>query len=128
MFMSRIELADSTMSMILKMVEGNPGATTACLDLMSKSPAIDPDSAMGEFSTILMLDTYEIYGPRIWMFYSDVCGRDCKKVIALIRAVQLGLMSLQTLQHAIDNRGDGIDHNSVLAMVQEQLPNFGKNE
>lgn len=126
--MSRIELHDSLQDALIKIVEGNPGALNACLELYTQTPAIDPDAALAGLSGIMILDTWGIYGPRIWLFYKDVCGCDCKKVLACIRAVQLGLLPETTLQHAIDNDGEGIDHDAVLKMVQERLSAFGQNK
>ena len=45
--MSRIELNDNLMSIIVKMAEGNPGAATVLMELYSEAEAIDPQSAMG---------------------------------------------------------------------------------
>ena len=34
-----------------------------------EKPHIDPDSAFGAIGLVLLLDTFEIYGSDIWVFY-----------------------------------------------------------
>lgn len=122
----RIQLEDTPMSMILKLAEGNPGAATVMMQIMEKAPSIDPDAAFGPLAHILGLDTFGIYGPRIWMFYKDACGEDLVNMIAVMRAVQLGKLSESVMNHAIDNYGEGVDTKAVLDIVQNELPEFGK--
>ena len=125
--MTRIRLDMTMMDSIIAMVEGNPGALRVCLELLQDGGAIDPDSALGGFGKLLDLDTLGIYGPRIWMLYKDVCGEDLVKTVAALRAHQLGKLTRDTLDHAIDNYGQGLDCDSILASVQERLPRFGVN-
>jgi len=126
--MARIQLNESLGSMIMKMVEGNPGAVLVCMQLIDESDKIDPDSMMGGIGQIMFLDTLGIYGSRIWMLYKDMCKENIATTIAILRAVQLGFLSESKLNHAINNWGDGVDLDSFVAQVQERLPNFRKEE
>ncbi len=61
------------------------------------------------------------------MLWSDVCGRDIGKMIAVLRAHQLGELAgvdAKALNHAINNRGAGVDLGVVLEAVRGRLPNF----
>lgn len=89
--MSKIQLTDSVLEMIMKMVDGNPGAIMAITELMNNAERIDPQSAFGPISPILSLDTNEIYGSDIYILFNDKCKRDPRKCLLLLRAVQLGL-------------------------------------
>jgi hypothetical protein len=120
----RIRLEDAPMSAIMKLVEGNPGATTVCADIFKIAHEVDPDAALEGMAPIFQLDTMGIYGSRIWMLYKDVCKGNIVKVIAVLRAVQLGLISVSILNHAIDNYGEGLDINEAHMKVKECLPNF----
>jgi hypothetical protein len=74
-----------------------------------------------------MLDTLGIYEHRIWGLYKDVCDCHLGKMIAVLRANQLGQLAgvnAHALNHAIDNYGDGIDLNAVVEAVKSRLPNF----
>jgi hypothetical protein len=122
--MSRIEITDSVLSMAQKLSEGNPGAINVIVLLLEKGEAVDPDAALGGLMKVMMLDTYRIYGPRIWMLYKDVCGESIVNTIAVLRAVQLGLMEKSVMNHAIDNYGEGVDCAEVLAKVRKELPRF----
>lgn len=112
------------MDALIKMTEGNPGALTVCMELIKKADAIDPDSLIGGFGKVLTLDTFEIYGPAIWMLYKDVCQQSLVLTIAALRAVQLGFRSPEDLHHAINNRGDGWDAEVECEKVKGRLPNF----
>ncbi|KKL70479.1 hypothetical protein LCGC14_1813030 [marine sediment metagenome] len=120
----RITLQDTLGSAIAKLAEGNPGAIHVCKEFVKKTKEIDPDDLLGEMSNILSLDTFAIYGSRIWMLYKDVCKQDIVKVIGLLRAAQLGFMTKSELDHAIDNYGESIDIDSLMSKVRERLPNF----
>jgi len=124
----RIQLEDTPISAMIKMVEGNPGAIRVCAELFEQSSKIDPDAALEGMVPIFTLDTHGIYGSRIWMLYKDVCKGNLTKVIAVLRAVQLGLISERTLLHAIDNYGEGLDINDAHRRVKEKLPKFADFE
>jgi hypothetical protein len=131
--MSRIQLTDSVMDMLIKMAEGNPGAIDAMLKIIEKSAEIDPQSAMPSIMPILAFDTHGIYGSSIYVLYSDKCGRDVRKVLVLLRAVQLGLMPESKLQELCFDQARKInltddEFNSIDAEVCEQLADFQKPE
>ena len=121
--MTRIEETDIGLSILIKMSGGNPGALTVLSRILKEGTNIDP-YVPTPFLLILTLDTFEIYESRIWMFYKDVCNENIEHTIAMIRALQLGLVSKEIMDHAIDNRGNGLDMPNVLNTVQERLPNF----
>jgi len=122
----RIKLTDSTRSAIVKLCEGNPGALSVCLEIITNDARIDPQALLHGIGPLLMLDSLGIYGPRIWMLYKDVCGQDLVKTLAVLRSWQLGHTSKQKIDHAILSRGDGLDVDAVLLAVQETLPEFGQ--
>ena len=123
---TRIELNDSTIDILQKMAGGNPGALRVYMEIIRNGETIDPDAALGGFAAILSLDTYQIYEHHIWILYKDVCNENLMKTIAILRAWQLGFLTQDELEHAIDNYGDGID--SLEQQVKEELPIFGKEE
>lgn len=96
--MARIELTDDTVSAIIKIAEGNPGAMSALADVIEKHGEIDPQALMGALGVIMILDTWEIYGAGIYVLYNDQCNRDVRQFIMLLRAVQLGYFSAQKLK------------------------------
>ena len=124
----RIQLTDSLMDVIYKLSEGNPGALRAVTELLQHHETIDPDSVLVGIGPCLDLDRLGIYGPEIWMLYSDVCRCDISHMIALLRANQLGFVSEDALKHAIQNRGRGIDLADLCRQVKERLPAFRLTE
>jgi len=122
----RIMLEDDSMTIMMKMAEGNPGALNVCMQLIKNNAIVDPRSALGPFGTILSLDSCGIYGPRIWMLYKDVCKQDIVKTIAVMRAFGFGFVSKESLSHAIDSYGSGIDVDSLVEQVLNRLEDFWK--
>lgn len=121
----RIKLDMSMMDVVAELSEGVPGALVVCMRMLKDGDTIDPDNMLGGVGSLLSLDSQGIYGSRIWMLYKDVCGEDLTKTIALLRATQLGFVSDTDLDHAVDNRGAGVDVDALYAQVQERLPAFG---
>lgn len=123
----RITANMTVQQMIIVMCEGNPGAMNVLINITKQGGQIDTDDAFQGLGTIMTMDMLGIYGHRIWGLYKEVCGKDLAKTIAMTRAYQLGQLANVTeeaLNHAIDNRGAGIDVNAAVAAVKERLPNF----
>ena len=91
--MSRLELTDNGMDMMMKMAEGNPGAAMAMVEIMNDHDKIDPQAAFGGIGALMSLDGYGIYGTAIYVLFSDKCNRDVRRMLMLMRATQLGLFS-----------------------------------
>ena len=126
--MNRIELSDTIQDAIVKLSEGNPGAINVMMNMLQSGDEIDPDSAFGGFGNILSLDTHGIYGSRIWMLFKDVCRENINVTIGLLRTCQLGLLSVEELNYAIDNYGAGIDLSEKMTELKEILPDFDVGE
>jgi hypothetical protein len=121
----RITLDKTIIDNLTAMAEGNPGAITVLMRMYTEGTAIDPDSLLGSLGAIMLLDTFRVYGHRIWMLYKDVCGEDITHTIAVLRACQMGIIPQSQVDTAIDNRGQGIDVEEVFKLLKEQLPAFG---
>ena len=65
--MTRVTLDDTPETVMVKMMDGNPGAMTVLMQLFRRPNGI---------FKILKLDTLEIYGPAIWVIYKDLMGED----------------------------------------------------
>lgn len=96
--MSKIELNDSIMDVIVKMSEGNPGVVACIADILKNAKEIDPQDVLSPMGPILILDTFGIYGSPIYIIWSDKCGRDTRKMLMLLRAVQLGMFEESRLK------------------------------
>ena len=122
----RITLNDTVLDIVMKMTEGNPGAITVLGRLQREHAQIDPQNMMGWLGVVLSLDSYSIYGSRIWMLYKDVCKEDLVNMVSIMRAVQMGLMSEKYLNDYIDNNPDGVHLPTVLEAVREKLSEFAR--
>lgn len=69
----RINLEMVPIDAVVKMAEGNPGATRVMCELMK------PNLVEG-FMDVCRLDDLGLYGSDIWLAYKDVCGMDIEKL------------------------------------------------
>ena len=127
--MSKINLRDSIMNVVVKMSDGNPGAMNALMQMLQpENQEIDPDSIMGGMMKVLALDALGIYGSDIYILHNDICDRDMVKMFAVLRAHQLGFLNGSILKYACsrqDRSGKSmIDVNGLYEKVITQLPNF----
>lgn len=114
----------SGLQIVVALANGNIGAVNVCAQIMKVAAEVDPRSALGAFGPLFMFDTYGIYEDRIWMLYKDVCKQDIRKTIAMLRALQLGIVTATVMDHAIDHYGEGLDVDATCASVKERLPEF----
>lgn len=104
--MSRIQITDNTLNVVSKMSECNPGAMAALCAILKEHDAIDPQSAMGGLGAILMLDTWGIYGSDIYVLWSGKCQKDCRKMLMIMRACQMGNFSHMKLKEMAAGQSD----------------------
>jgi len=131
--MSKIQLTDSTMDVVVKMSQGNPGAMNAIMEMLKpESKEIDPDAVMGGLMKILALDTLGIYGTDIYVLHSDICDRNMIKMFAVLRAHQLGFLNGSVLVDACSRQDYSgkqmINVNDLYKKVKEALPRFKRLE
>lgn len=128
--MNRLTLDDDAITAISKMSEGIPGAAIALAELAKQTPAIDPHAGLGPLHYLFFLDDLHVYGPRIWILFKDVCKSDYTKMIAVLRAWQLGFLPRESLVTAIDTARKSapmkLDLEDLLAQVKDRVPDFGK--
>ena len=110
---------------ISQLSEGVTSAFILMLRSTIEGAQVDPDSAFGEFTPLFLLDQYGIYGEDAVTMYETVCGSDIEDFIAVLRAVQLGLLSRTVLHHALNNNGEGVCIEDVRGAVRKRLPHFG---
>ena len=126
--MNRITLCDNAKSAVIKMCEGNPGAITALMEILKCAKQVDPDDFMGGLGKILALDTLEIHGTNIYVLWNDICDKNTSKMIAVLRANQLGFISDQILKdacHRQDRSGrEIIPVEELYVKVVERFPRF----
>lgn len=73
----RIKLDMTVVDAMVVMCDGNPGAITACAEIVKHSD-------MGIID-LCHLDDAGIYGPTIWLGYKDVCKFDVPLFVKKIR-------------------------------------------
>lgn len=127
---------------LVAMSEGNPGCASVLGQIAQKGEVIDPQMAFEGLGHIMMLDTYNIYGSNVWVFYKDMCGQNIVRIIGAIRATQMGIKPIAWVKDLIEiiqdpNAGgyclDNIrewrkELDEALIQVREKLPEFQKED
>lgn len=114
----------------------NPGAATVLIEIIKEAKGIDPDAVLEWAAPCLALDSLRIYGSDIWLLYKDICGQSIEKMMAVLRAVQLGLARREEVLNAIaacspSGRADQFMKpervDELFAAVRQKLPRFAAN-
>lgn len=96
--MSKLSMTtDSTMDIVIKMSEGNPGAMATMMELIKET-----EKDIGNMSVIFFIDTLELYGSRLYQLWNDCCNRDISKVIEVVNSCMGGKISREEFFHHID--------------------------
>lgn len=125
--MASIDLNDTVTEVLVKMAQGNPGALSCCIDLMRRNAEIDPENAFGPYGSMLLLDQENIRGVSLYILWNDICGRDTRDLVMLVRAAQLGFLSrekLAELAQDVPGQRNTFDYSEVDAKVCERLKQF----
>jgi len=116
---------------MVSLAEGNPGAVAALTNLVKAAPTVDPQNALGPWSPLLSLDTNGTYGTNIHILFKDVCDQDSVKTLAVLRAVQLGLLDralvtagLTQAYHSPEKTALREKIENVVELVQARLSSF----
>lgn len=101
-------------------------AVAICSEILRYGKSIDLDDLFEGFGSLMSLDSLGIWGNNIRLLH-EMCDRNITKMIAVLRAYQLGQLAGVTrekLMHAIANKGEGIDLDAVMVAVKTRLPRF----
>jgi len=97
------------------LTEGNHDATGVCIKLTMRK------GQFGGPHCVFLLDKFRIYGERICGLW-DICEQNIEKLVAVLRVCEWKLAGVDknTLNHAIDNHGDGIDIDAVVEAFNDR--------
>lgn len=124
-----ISLQDEIRTITIKLAESNPGALEALGSFYQVITDIFKEHQGEALLQIFMfLDTYRIYGTDIYIFWSDICGKDTFKTIIVVEACKVGLFDARILAdacHRQDYSGrDMVPVCDLVKLVCERSPFF----
>jgi hypothetical protein len=126
----RIELGDSWGAICLKLSDGNPGAIMTCTELLRHGPGYELSSPLGVLQSFLAIDSAALFGEKLYLLRHDLCGDHLVRMLTVLRALDLGLISTEALHAELEKAAEGepaaLDHEALLAGVRERWPDFGK--
>jgi hypothetical protein len=80
----------------------------------------------------MLLDSLGIYGPNVWVIFKDVCEQNHARMLAVLRATQLGMLSSEALlevsnRHRNEGKVKTIDVAELYFKVKDFLEDFDPN-
>ena len=105
----RLSHMDSNVEIVQKLSEGNPGAMSVVCNILKKS-----ETNIDLIMYLLVFDSLEVYGAKLYMLWNDCCDRDFDKLFAVIDALVDGKYSEEHIHAHINyNGGRGIPFEEV---------------
>ena len=86
---TRITANMTIKEVLITMSDGNPGALTCMMTMLDSDPLALLD--------ILVLDSLEIYGSKLYMLWNDCCDRDMAKLKKTIQYLNSGAISKEEI-------------------------------
>ena len=93
---NNIKTMDTMVERVVSLSKGNPGALNCLLSLIdnSKSEGLPYDFSLRVFENL------GISGTDIYVLWSDICDRDSKDTLSVLRATELGVLSPDVVRDA----------------------------
>jgi len=120
--------ADLGLNWVQEVAEDVPRAVVICVKVGRVAPTIDPDASFGEQGWLLHLRTLNVRGKRLVTLCETVCGGNYTLLLAVLRAVQLGIEGETWLRMLID-RAEPIQEaagREIVDQIRHQLPGFAR--
>lgn len=118
--MGRIKLSDTTTQAIIKMSEGNPGATVAIATIIKTPDAVPIQVSLSPMDIIIMLDAWEIYGSDIHALFKYKCKGRVHRLLMLITATYLGFFP------ELEIKKMAADHDSKINITDDKWQEISK--
>jgi hypothetical protein len=112
--MSKLQLTDTILDIMVKMSEGNIGALTCLMEMERKQ---DWYANVDSIIMILQLDTLELYGSNLYMLWDNCCDRDLNKMELVLRNWQMGHLTKEEI-HKNLNSGRGIPFTNLKSLKE----------
>lgn len=87
---------DTMVERVVSLSKGNPGALNCLLSLIDKSKS---EGLSCDFS-LRVFENLGISGTDIYVLWSDICDRDSKDTLSVLRATELGVLSPDVVRDA----------------------------
>ena len=101
------------------LAENNGGAVAVLHQAAITAAGLNPENPQAAWGPLLLLDQLGIYGDRVWNLHKDVCGHDTATFIGVLQATELGIISREVLEAAIDHQGTGLNVDQALHALSE---------
>jgi hypothetical protein len=114
----------TAMEMIQAISNGNPGTIAVLAGILKDYKKIDPENSMGIFGYLAILDTFKIYDGSLWGIHSKISEMSVLKTIAILRGLQLGILSIQKVNKYLKGGIDTPDFFALITEIRSKIKNF----
>lgn len=109
-------------AVIAEICDQNLRAVRICLEFFSDHSKVDPDASKNPYFIFGGFDRMQIYGDEIVDLF-EACDNNVGKLIAVMRASQLGMIKKHEIKKAIKEHTK-LDIDLLIKQIQERLPKF----
>jgi len=124
--MSRLKHTMSLEEMVHAISNGTPGTIAVLAGIMADHKKVDPENAMDIFGYLFTMDMFHIYDGNLWNIHSRLCEMEIVKTIAILRGLQLGLISPEEIKHFASSKVLKIDFFILISQIRGILGNFAE--
>lgn len=96
----RLSHLDTNKDIVVKLSEGNPGAMTCICGILKKA-----ENNIDVVKYLLVFDSLEIYGAKLYMLWNDCCDRDFDKLFKIIDFLVEGRYTKEKILEHINYEG-----------------------
>jgi hypothetical protein len=86
------DIIEETSKRLLNLCENNSAAYKCVMQLLSSNKRIDPSNGFGPLGALITLHSSNITGNNINLLFNSVCQGNVARLIAVLRAIQLGII------------------------------------
>lgn len=125
--MSRVNHKMNLMEAVQAVSNGIPGTIAVLARVMKEYPKYDPENSMGIFGYIFTMDMFQIYDEGLWIIHSRLCDMQIVKTIAILRALQLGLITPREINNLLQSNLVSLDFLILITEIRTKVPNFAQD-
>jgi hypothetical protein len=123
----RIKRTMSALEMISAVSGGVPGTLAVIAGITAEYRKVDPDNTMGIFGYLLTMDAFQVYDGDLWNIHSRLCEMQIVKTIAILRALQLGILTTKEINIYLKGGIVSLDFYSLILDIRSKVKNFAKD-
>jgi len=124
--MGRIKSSMDLLEMIEAVSGGTPGTIAVISGILQDFHKLDPENLLDLPGYLFIMDTFGIYDGNLWNIHSRLCEMEIVKTIAILRGLQLGILSSDQLERILKSKVETINFSVLITQIRSKLGRFAE--